>query len=57
MITHLQFGPKLSTLELDLSCNRKITFGDFINLGTKLAKINRITLNLDFCTGINEDTI
>jgi len=44
-------------LSLDLSCNRKITFGDFLNLGTKIKKLRKIDLNLDFCSGIGEDVI
>jgi hypothetical protein len=44
-------------LTLDISCNRRITFGDFLNLGTKLKGLRKIDLNVDFCTNVTEDVI
>jgi glycerol-3-phosphate O-acyltransferase len=56
-LTYLTITPSLEELSLDLSCNRKITFGDFLNLGTKIKRVKKIELNLDFCTEISEDVI
>ena len=57
MLSYLNFSKNLQELSLDISCNRKITFGDFLNLGTKIKKLKKIDLNLDFCSGIGEDVI
>lgn len=57
MLTYLNFSKCLQELTLDISCNRKISFRDFINLGTKINKIKKIDLNLDFCSNIGEDVI
>jgi hypothetical protein len=56
-LTYLAISPSLQELVLDISCNRKITFGDFLNFGTKIKGLMRIELNLDFCTGISEDAV
>ena len=53
----MNFSKCLQELTLDISCNRKISFRDFINLGTKINKIKKIDLNLDFCSNIGEDVI
>lgn len=57
ILSHLNFSKSLVELTLDISCNRKITFGDFLNFGTKLKGIRKLDLNLDFCTGVEEDVI
>ena len=57
MLSNLNFSKHLEDLTLDISCNRKISFRDFLNLGSKIFKIKKIDLNLDFCTGIREDAI
>lgn len=53
MLGYLNINPALTELSLDISCNRKITFGDFLNFGLKLKKLKKIEMNLDFCTGIS----
>jgi hypothetical protein len=53
MLGYLNINPALTELNLDISCNRKITFGDFLNFGLKLKKLKKIEMNLDFCTGIS----
>lgn len=57
MLSYLNIGPKVKDLQLDISCNKRITFGDFLNLGMKIKRLRKISLNLDFCVNINEDTI
>lgn len=53
----MAFSEKLGKLTLDISCNRRVGFGDFLNLGTKLKKIREVTLNLDFCSGVDEEVV
>lgn len=57
MLTYLNLNPQLQEISLDVSCNRLISFGDFLNFSTKVKKVPRIRLNLDFCSGVSEDSL
>ncbi len=56
-ITLLPFSPKLTEVVLDISCNRRVTDRDMLNLSSKLKSMSKIDLNLDFCSSISEEAI
>ena len=42
VLSYLAIAPNLSDFSLDISCNRRISFGDLVNIGNKIKAVRRI---------------
>ena len=42
VLSYLVIAPNLSDFSLDISCNRRISFGDLVNIGNKIKAVRRI---------------
>ncbi len=47
----------VDNLSIDVSCNNSLTDGDILTLIKNIKNISKLTLNLDFCKNVTDDSL
>ena len=57
ILSSFKIPSSVRVFSLDVSCNPTVNDRDIINLLPKLMNLHKLTLNLDFCKGVTEDSV